>query len=47
MVKGPKMDVEGKLLYDQDSHVSKAILSGVEPGSYRCIDIDPNKRYGS
>ena len=44
MVKGHKSDDEGEGLYDQDSHVSKAILSGVEPGSYRCINTNPDKK---
>ena len=44
MVKGHKINAEGELLYDQDSHVSKAILIRVEPGSFTCINTNSDKK---
>ncbi|XXG63965.1 hypothetical protein AAC387_Pa05g2038 [Persea americana] len=43
MAKRSKLKPDDKLLYAQDSHVSKAILNGVEPGAYRCINTNPDK----
>ena len=43
MAKRNKLKPEEKLLYEQDSHVSKAILNVVEPGAYRCINTNPDK----
>ena len=43
MAKGSKLKLEDKLPYEQDSHVSKAILNGVEPVAYRCINTNPDK----
>ncbi|XXG53962.1 hypothetical protein AAC387_Pa03g1966 [Persea americana] len=43
MAKGSKLKPEDKLLYEQDSHVSKPILNGVEPEAYRCINTNPDK----
>ncbi|XXG71070.1 hypothetical protein AAC387_Pa07g0404 [Persea americana] len=43
MAKGSKLKPDNKLMYEQDSHVSKAILNGVETGAYRCINTNPDK----
>eukprot|EP00268_Persea_americana_P055162 TRINITY_DN6390_c0_g1_i15.p2 TRINITY_DN6390_c0_g1~~TRINITY_DN6390_c0_g1_i15.p2 ORF type:complete len:103 (+),score=7.33 TRINITY_DN6390_c0_g1_i15:177-485(+) len=43
MAKGKRLKPEEKLLYEQDSHVSKAMLNEVEPGAYNCINTSPDK----
>ena len=44
MASNSESDDEGELLYEQDEHVSSAILKGSKPGSYRCINTNPDKK---
>ena len=43
MASNSEPDYEGELLYEQDEHVSLAILKGYELGSYRCINTNPRQ----
>ena len=38
------MDGGGGLLYEQDSHVSKAIMNGVKLGAYQSINTNLDKK---
>ena len=44
MASNSESDDEGELLYEQDEHVSSAILKGSELGSYKCINSNPDKK---
>ena len=44
MAKDSDSDGEVELLYEQDEHVSKAILKGFEPGCCICINTNLDKK---